>query len=168
MAEVIARRLDSGKLSPTSVRGTELRRRGGMIHAWGGTCCGISLCDASVTNMRRWRVCRHSTAATAVQRTSAVALFLACLPVVEATAIFGIDVNQGVLLIFSVIVFLFVVPCITKIIHIIRKCSHPTAKKIQSSGRARVQHTQTESRRALVQRTRPLTLQLPLPVVLDP
>jgi len=90
--------------------------------------------------MRRWRVCRHSTAATAVQRTAAVALFLACLPVVEATAIFGIEVNQGVLLIFSVIVFLFVVPCITKIIHIIRKCSHPTAKKIQSSGRARVQH----------------------------
>ena len=135
MAEVIARRLGSGQLSPTSVRGTGLRRRGGMMDARGGTCCSTSMCDASATNTRRWRVCQHSTVATAVQRTSAVALFLASLPVVEAAAIFGIDVNQGVLLIFSVIVFLFVVPCITKIIHIVRKCSHPTAKKHSRVGR---------------------------------
>jgi hypothetical protein len=47
-----------------------------------------------------------------------------CLPTVEALQLFGMEVGAGIATIFGVIMFLFIVPCITKLIHIIRK-SHP-------------------------------------------
>ena len=57
-----------------------------------------------------------------------VALFLVRLPVVEAVSFLGVELPTGVLTIMGVLVFLFLVPCINKIVHIIRKfaafCSH--------------------------------------------
>ena len=39
----------------------------------------------------------------------------------DAQQLFGIQVSDGVMSIFIVAIFLFVVPCITKAIHVIRK-----------------------------------------------
>ena len=57
-----------------------------------------------------------------------ITLFLVRLPVVEALTFLGVELPTGVLTIMGVLVFLFLVPCINKIVHIIRKfaafCSH--------------------------------------------
>ena len=48
------------------------------------------------------------------------------LPTVEAVSLFGMEVGAGIATIFGVILFLFIVPCITKLVHIIRKSALPS------------------------------------------
>lgn len=48
-------------------------------------------------------------------------LQLSCLPTAEAMVIFGQEIGSGIATILVVIMFLFVVPCVTKLMHIIRK-----------------------------------------------
>ena len=60
----------------------------------------------------------------------AACLALSRVPGADAQAmqLFGIPVSAGVMTIFVVVLFLFVVPCITKAVHVIRKlharCAH--------------------------------------------
>jgi len=68
---------------------------------------------------RRRRLCGMMTGMRGGPAVTCLAL--ASVPGVAAQQLFGITVSTGVLTIFLVIVFLFVVPCVTKFIHIIRK-----------------------------------------------
>ena len=52
---------------------------------------------------------------------AAACLALSHVPGADAQQLFGIPVSDGVMSIFVVVVILFVVPCITKAIHVIRK-----------------------------------------------
>ena len=51
----------------------------------------------------------------------AACLGLSLVPGADAQQLFGIQVSDGVMSIFIVAIFMFVVPCITKAIHVIRK-----------------------------------------------
>lgn len=83
----------------------------------------------------RWTRARQTPATACV-----AFLQLSWLPTAEAMVLFGIEVSTGIATIFVVIVFLFVVPCITKLIHIIRKSLSLSkcAATLRPSGGARV------------------------------
>jgi hypothetical protein len=55
-----------------------------------------------------------------------VFLLLALCPLADAQmTIGGVTLGAGVTMIISVVVFLFIVPCISKVVHVIRKfCLH--------------------------------------------
>ena len=94
---------------PAAVPTAERRRR---------PCCAFRGC---ATRARSARPKRSFNQAAAGAPTIAACLALSRVPGADAQVIFGITVSSGVMTIFIVIVFLFVVPCITKAVHVIRK-----------------------------------------------
>lgn len=79
--------------------------------------------EGHAVGMAHQRPCAHTRrrGGTSATMCAVASVLLAFLPVAEAMVILGIEIGPGVGLILLVALFLFVVPCISKIIHIIRK-----------------------------------------------
>lgn len=83
--------------------------------------CAFRGCATRARSVRLTLKRPLNQAASGAPDALAACLALSCVPGADAQQLFGIKVSDGVMSIFVVAIFLFVVPCITKAIHVIRK-----------------------------------------------
>jgi hypothetical protein len=104
------RPLTGALAEPTPTPAAERRRRPG---------CAFRGCATRARSVRPKRL--FNQAASGAPDALSACLALSRVPGADAQQLFGIQVSDGVMSIFIVAIFLFVVPCITKAIHVIRK-----------------------------------------------
>ena len=104
------RPLTGAHSEPTPTPAAERRRRPG---------CAFRGCATRARSVRPKRL--FNQAASGAPDALSACLALSRVPGADAQQLFGIQVSDGVMSIFIVAIFLFVVPCITKAIHVIRK-----------------------------------------------